>query len=211
MYHPYFLSNMSHDKKATDRNNQEIYQYCRDCYIPDQILYPCTRLTLAQFAYEFYKLQARVNRTKKLWHITRIVDNVPTPFTYMYEPDGTLQSGILDAPLQFWAQPKLLHQCMQCLTFSSSKSWYMPVCGQCKKARFCSHDCFKEGWKFHQLFCGNKSKIMLFSLFQSMASAIKESRISRSTWTNSRTMATTCSNGSLHATSSRGISTYCIP
>ena len=102
---------MSHDEKATEQNKQEIYQYCKDCYSPDQILYPLKRPTLAEFAFEFYKLQARVNRTKKLWQITRIADNVSTPFTYMYEPDGTLHTGLFDVPLQFWAKPKMIHRC----------------------------------------------------------------------------------------------------
>ena len=107
MYHPHFLSNMSHDKIATERNEQAIYQYCKDCYSPNQILYPNKRPTLAEFAFEFYKLQARVHRTKKLWQIIRINDNVPTPFTYMYEPDGTLQTGLFDVQddTQMYALP----------------------------------------------------------------------------------------------------------
>ena len=129
MHHPHFHSNMSHDKKATEQNKKEIFQYCRACYSPDQTLRPLKRPTLAEFAFEFYKLQARVRRTKKLWQITRLPNNGCTPFTYMYEPDGTLRTRLFDMPLQFWAKPKMIHRCTHCLTLTSLKCWYMPRCG----------------------------------------------------------------------------------
>ena len=50
MHHPHFLTNMSHDKKATERNAQAIYSYHSVCYRPDQALYPDKRLSLAEFA-----------------------------------------------------------------------------------------------------------------------------------------------------------------
>ena len=178
MHHPHFHSNMSHDKKATEQNKKEIFQYCRACYSPDQTLRPLKRPTLAEFAFEFYKLQARVRRTKKLWQITRLANNGSTPFTYMYEPDGTLRTRLFDVPLQFWAKPKMIHRCTHCLTLTSLKCWYMPRCGRCEAARFCSHDCFKKGWDFHKSVCvkdASANKHDLGALFYSMATAIRTS------------------------------------
>ena len=195
MHHPHSHSNMSHDKKATDRNKQAIYQYCKDCYSPDQALYPIKRPTLAEFAFEFYKLQARVHRTKKLWNIIHINDNVPTPFTYMYEPDGSLQTGLFDVPLQCWAKPRLIHKCMYCLKFSHSQCWYMPLCGRCKVARYCSHDCFKRGWKEHKKDCGVRKKLHNFhDLFHSMATAIKDATRHSQSWAQTPFFEASCAD-----------------